>query len=92
MTATAAPLFRPAVSQAAAALTALRTRIAAQHAAGAPGVSTCGLATDLFDRIVLDVWEGVLAALSPPQAETVRRDVARIKTVLNQRAAAAAAN
>jgi [protein-PII] uridylyltransferase len=78
MSATAAPLFRPAVSQAAAALTSLRTRIAAQHAAGAPGVATCGLATDLFDRIVLDVWEGVLAALPPAQAEAVRRDVALV--------------
>ncbi|MGB8853148.1 MAG: [protein-PII] uridylyltransferase [Pirellulales bacterium] len=78
MSATAAPLFRPAVSQAAAALMTLRTRIAAQHAAGAPGVATCGLATDLFDRIVLDVWDGVLATLSPAQAEAVRRDVSLV--------------
>ena len=34
MTATAAPLFRPAVGHAAAMLGELRTRIAAQHEAG----------------------------------------------------------
>ena len=78
MNATAAPLFRPAVGRAAAMLAELRTRIAAQHVAGGPGVSTCALATDLFDRIVLDVWEGVLAALPATQAEGVRRSVALV--------------
>ena len=78
MNATAAPLFRPAVGRAAAAVVDLRTRIAAQHAAGGPGVSTCALATDLFDRIVLDVWEGVLAALPAAQAEGVRSGVALV--------------
>jgi [protein-PII] uridylyltransferase len=78
MNATTAPLFRPAVGRAAGMLVDLRTRIAAQHAAGGPGVSTCALATDLFDRIVLDVWEGVLVALPAAQAEGVRSGVALV--------------
>ena len=52
--------FRPAVARAAAAVTALRARIAAQHAAGAPGVQTCGLAAELFDDIVREVWRALL--------------------------------
>jgi len=51
------------VSRAAAAIAALKKRIAAQHASGAPGAQTCGLATDLCDEVVRDVWQGILAAL-----------------------------
>jgi [protein-PII] uridylyltransferase len=73
---TAASGFHPAVARAAAALAVLRERIAAQHAAGAPGVQTCGLATDLFDAIVLDVWRAVLADLPAADARLVEGRVA----------------
>lgn len=68
--------FRPAVMRAATRVVDLRTRIAAQHAAGAPGFQTCGLATDLFDAIVLDVWGAILAAR--PDGDGLRRRVALV--------------
>ena len=68
----------PAVVAASAAVTSLRTRIAAQHAAGAPGVPTSGLATDLFERVVLDVWEAALASLPSTVSADVRRSVALV--------------
>jgi len=70
--------FRPAVVRAAAAVTALRQRIASQHAAGAPGVQTCGLAAELFDAVVLDVWQALLDELPADEAEVVRRHVALV--------------
>jgi len=69
---------RPAVTRAAAALTALRTRIAAQHAAAAAGPQTCGLATDLFDAVVRDVWESLVAELPAADAAEVRRHVSLV--------------
>lgn len=69
---------RPAVAAAAAAVMALRTQVAAQHAAGAPGVPTAGLTTELFERIVLDVWEAAIGDLPPPAAAEVRRGVALV--------------
>jgi [protein-PII] uridylyltransferase len=68
--------FHPAVARAAESLASLRERIASQHAAGAPGVQTCGLATDLFDAIVLDVWRAILADLPPADARMVESRVA----------------
>jgi [protein-PII] uridylyltransferase len=69
---------RPAVAAAAAAVTALRTRVAAQHAAGTPGVATAGLTTELFERVVLDVWEAAVGDLPPDAAADVRRGVALV--------------
>ena len=68
--------FRPAVMRAATLVVDLRARIAAQHAAGAPGFQTCGLATDLFDAVVLGVWEAILAAR--PDGDGLRRRVALV--------------
>ena len=56
----------PAVVRAADALARLRARIAKQHAEQGLGYATCGLATDLFDAIVIDVWQAALAG--PPRA------------------------
>ena len=75
-TAAAAIPSRPAVARAAAAVTELRTRIAAQHAAAAAGPQTCGLATDLFDAVVLDIWQSLVAELPAEDAAAVRRHVA----------------
>ena len=64
---------RPAVARAVAALAVLRNRIAAQHAAGAPGVQTCGLATELCDAIVLDIWQAILDDLAAPDRRRAER-------------------
>ena len=64
-----------AVARAAGQLAELRRRIAAQHAAGGPGVQTCGLASDLYDDIVVGVWRSILDALPPPAAAAVNRHV-----------------
>jgi [protein-PII] uridylyltransferase len=61
------------VSPAAAAVSALEQRIAAQHASGAPGAQTCGLATDLCDEVVRGVWQGILAALPAEDAAAIAR-------------------
>ena len=68
--------FRPAVVRATAAVADLRSRLAAQHAAGGPGFQTCSLATERFDAVVLDVWEAVLA--DTPHADTLRRRTALV--------------
>jgi [protein-PII] uridylyltransferase len=69
---TATP-FRPAVLRAAADLAAMRQRIAAQHAAGAPGIQTCWLASDLCDALVIGLWESVLNDLPAADAATLRQ-------------------
>jgi [protein-PII] uridylyltransferase len=71
-----APAPRPAVVRAATAVAAMRRRLAEQHAAGAPGLATCGLASDLADAIVRDVWEAALADLAAPAAAGVRQRTA----------------
>jgi len=72
----AAAAHRPAVARATAAVAEMRRRIAAQHAAGAPGLATCGLASDLVDAIVTDVWEAALADLPEADAAAVRAGAA----------------
>ena len=76
--ATQAAGFRPAVTRAAAALLELRTRIAAQHAAGAPGVQTCTLASELCDAIVLDIWRSLVEEMPEGEAAAVRRHAALV--------------
>jgi [protein-PII] uridylyltransferase len=72
----AAPLFRPAVARAAVDLASLRQRIATQHAAGAPGVQTSVLASDLCDALVVDIWNAVVADAPAADADALRRHVA----------------
>jgi len=55
-----------AVASPAAAVADLRRRVAAQHAAGAPGIQTWALAADLVDAIVVGVWRDVVAGVSAP--------------------------
>lgn len=68
----------PAVVRAAESLGRLRARIAKQHAEQGLGYATCGLATDLFDAIVIDVWQAVLAGCDPAEAERLARHVALV--------------
>jgi [protein-PII] uridylyltransferase len=68
----------PVVVRAADALTHLRARIAKQHAEQGLGYATCGLATDLFDAIVIDVWQAVLAECDPADAERLAQHVALV--------------
>ena len=70
---TATTTFSPAVLRAAGEFVALRQRVAAQHAAGAPGIQTCGLATELCDAVVIGLWDAVLADLPAPDAATLGR-------------------
>lgn len=72
MTPPADVVSRPAVGRAAAAVAEMRRRVAEQHAAGTPGLATCGLASDLVDAIVVDVWEAALADLPSAAAAAVR--------------------
>ncbi len=69
------PEAESAVARAAEQLAELRRKIAAQHAAGAPGVQTCGLATDLCDDIVVGVWQAILATLPEASAAAIGRHV-----------------
>ena len=73
--------FRPAVARAAEATAAARARIAAQHAAsrhvpgeqpagGCQGWAVCVLGAELFDAIVRDVWDAIIADL--PEADAAR--------------------
>ncbi len=52
--------FRPLVIRGRASLAALRERVAAERAAGTPPRSITRIASDLTDRIVLDVWTTVI--------------------------------
>jgi len=61
----------PDVARAVRAIREMRATIAAQHAAGAPGAQTCGLASDLIDAIVVDLWRSILSRLAPEQAEAI---------------------
>ncbi len=62
-----------APSAAGAAVAEFRRRLAAQHAAGAPGIQTCALASDLTDVIVVDVWRGLVADVPAPPGTFDRR-------------------
>lgn len=70
------PGFRPAVTRAAAELATLRERVAAQHAAGAPGIQTCVLASDLCDAVVVGLWHALLEDLPAADAAVLRRHAA----------------
>jgi [protein-PII] uridylyltransferase len=72
------PTSGPAVRRASDDLARLRSRIASQHAAGGLGFPTCALATDLFDAIVTDVWNAVLAARGKGEADPLRGHVALV--------------
>ncbi|NBT13666.1 MAG: [protein-PII] uridylyltransferase, partial [Planctomycetia bacterium] len=55
----------------------LRRRIAAQHAAGGPGIQTWALASDLMDAIVSGVWRDILAEV-PAAPGTFARQAALV--------------
>jgi len=60
-----------------AAVADLRRRVAAQHAAGGPGIQTSALASDLTDAVVVAVWNGI-AAKVPAPGGFFDRDVALV--------------
>lgn len=66
---------RAAVVDAAQSLAEFRKTIASQHAAGAPGVQTGALATDLLDCMVCEVWRSIVAELPAESADRVRSHV-----------------
>lgn len=68
---------RAAAARAAAAVADLRRRVAAQHVAGADALATWTLATDLFDRLIGDLWESIIADL-PAEAMPAARRVSLI--------------
>ena len=49
-----------------AAVADLRRRVAAQHAAGGPGIQTSARASDLTDAVVVAVWNGIAAEVPAP--------------------------
>ncbi|NBW97013.1 MAG: [protein-PII] uridylyltransferase, partial [Planctomycetia bacterium] len=52
------------LSRRAAAVAEARSRVGAQHAAGAPGIQTCALASDLTDAVVVAAWTDVVAEVA----------------------------
>ncbi|MEI8070940.1 MAG: [protein-PII] uridylyltransferase [Planctomycetota bacterium] len=67
--------FRPVVAEAAAAILAMRVKIAAQHAGGALGAQTAALASDECDTIVLRVWRAILADLPESSVRVIEKQV-----------------
>ena len=65
----------PAVVAAAAAVLATRQEFAARHAAGEDPLAIGRLAAERFDRIVLGVWDAMLAGLPPATAAAIRAEV-----------------
>ncbi len=64
----ASPLIEPVVLDARKRLQDGRVRIRKQHDQGAPGPQVCAQITDLFDGIVLDIWNAAVTdLLTPPQ-------------------------
>jgi len=69
---------RPAAVRAAAAVAALRGRLAAERAAGMPGLAVSRLAAELCAAIVRGVWDDALAELSPRRAAAIGRHTALV--------------
>ncbi len=67
-----------AIARCADDLATARRRIATQHASGAPGAHTAGLASDLIDGIVVDVWRSVVEEVAPARAGGIERHVALV--------------
>jgi [protein-PII] uridylyltransferase len=64
---------RPAAARAAAAVVEIRSRVAAQHAARADALATWNLASSLFDELIGQLWESILADLPTSVATAARR-------------------
>ncbi|MBM4023083.1 MAG: [protein-PII] uridylyltransferase [Planctomycetes bacterium] len=70
---TSAGAVRAAAARAAAAVVELRGRVASQHAAGVDPLATWTLATDLFDRLIGDLWESIITDLPAADMPPARR-------------------
>ncbi|MDA1202590.1 MAG: hypothetical protein O3C39_13025, partial [Planctomycetota bacterium] len=64
---------RPAAARAAGAVARIRQRVAQQHAAGADPLATWTLATDLFDELLGELWQSIIADLPPASAAVADR-------------------
>ncbi|MFM8893740.1 MAG: hypothetical protein ACKOTB_19400, partial [Planctomycetia bacterium] len=61
------------MQRAAEAIAAMRRRILVQHTAGAPGVQTSNLASELCEQLVQAEWEAVVADLPPADRDRLAR-------------------
>ncbi|MEO1992207.1 MAG: [protein-PII] uridylyltransferase, partial [Pirellulales bacterium] len=61
----------PTVVRASQSLAELRFRIHKQHNEGGLGYATCGLATDLFDSLVIEVWQSVIAECGIKESQSL---------------------
>ncbi len=70
---------RPAAARAAEEVARIRARVAEQHAAAADPLATWTLATDLFDQLLDELWQSIVADL-PDEAAAVAGRVAVVAT------------
>ena len=63
-----APILKPVIIRCREKLREGRERVRGIHERGAPGVQVCNLLADLFDDIVLEVWEEALTGFPESQA------------------------
>ncbi len=84
------PHLRPAVFAARKLLAEGRTKLRAQHDRGSPGIQVCAHQTDLYDTVLLDLYEAALAEFGAeteslltlvPHGGYGRRDVAPFSDV-----------
>jgi|GEM_PF-3004207 len=62
MTETSVPLIEPVVLRARQQLREGRVKIRQRHDQGANGYQVCTQVTDLFDRVVLDIWNDAISS------------------------------
>jgi len=75
---TGGPHIRPAVLSARERLIAERDKLREQHNAGSPGIQVCNKLTTLFDEVVVDLFEAILADFDGALAERFRENVALV--------------
>ncbi len=75
---TITPLLRPAVLASRRRLGEGRNQIRQEHLAGSPGIQVCAHLTELVDSVVLEIFEGAMAELSPANAQFLRDNLALI--------------
>ena len=70
--------LRPAVQAARQRLAAGREALYRRHQNGTPGVQLAAAMTDLFDGIVLDLYEAAMSELDETTARRVRANIALV--------------
>jgi len=69
------PVFRDSLLSAKRRLVEGREKIKQQHAGGSPGIQVCACLTDLFDTVILDLYETALAEMGS-EGEVLRSRIA----------------